>query len=183
MKSHSKSLCSFQTNRVTILLYWAVSKVRKEPAPSPVFFSMGKPPIVCGGHSAANVRIRHYDVIAASSHGWDSPPFVLTGRNGYLYGRGASDDKGPILAVACAASKLLAKRMLGADVIMLVEGEEEAGSTGFKEVVRKYKVCHLELYSKYCQTVFVGSDRARGRDTCQVCQPFVYLEALFLIIV
>ncbi|EJU03191.1 glutathione degradosome [Dacryopinax primogenitus] len=81
----------------------------------------------------------HYDVIAAPPYGWDSPPFSLTGRNGYLYGRGVTDDKGPIMAAAMGISKLLAKRSLHADVIMLIEGEEEAGSEGFKDMVQKNK--------------------------------------------
>ncbi|KZT56318.1 glutathione degradosome [Calocera cornea HHB12733] len=81
----------------------------------------------------------HYDVIAAPPYGWDSPPFSLTGRNGYLYGRGVTDDKGPIMAVAMATSRLLARRSLHADIIMLIEGEEEAGSEGFREVVQRTK--------------------------------------------
>ena len=51
-----------------------------------------------------------------------------------MYGRGVSDDKGPVLAVAFAASELLARRMLDVDVVLLVEGEEEAGSVGFKKL-------------------------------------------------
>ena len=39
----------------------------------------------------------------APSEGWENNPFVLTGKNGYLYGRGATDDKGPIIAAACAS--------------------------------------------------------------------------------
>lgn len=40
----------------------------------------------------------HLDVQpAAKSDGWDSEPFVLTVKNGKLYGRGSSDDKGPVL--------------------------------------------------------------------------------------
>lgn len=60
--------------------------------------------------------------------------------NGYLYGRGISDNKGPILAAAYAASDLLMRRALGCDVVFLIEGEEEAGSSGFEKAVKDYKV-------------------------------------------
>jgi di- and tripeptidase len=82
-------------------------------------------------------RSRHYDVIPAKKTGWESKPFTLHGKNGYLYGRGVSDNKGPILAAAFAISELRRKLALGLDVVMLIEGEEEAGSRGFKEVVQK----------------------------------------------
>ena len=37
----------------------------------------------------------HYDVIAAQNEKqqWNTDPFTLTGKNGYLYGRGTSDNK------------------------------------------------------------------------------------------
>ena len=82
----------------------------------------------------------HYDVISAPFVGWDSDPFTLTGRNGYLYGRGVTDDKGPIIAMACAAAELLSRRALGLDLVMLIEGEEECGSSGFADAVQKHKV-------------------------------------------
>jgi di- and tripeptidase len=91
-------------------------------------------------HLLAFTVNRHYDVIAAPPEGWVSEPFTLTGRNGYLYGRGVSDNKGPILAVACAASELLGQRALGLDLVFLIEGEEEVGSDGFGEAVNKHKV-------------------------------------------
>lgn len=87
---------------------------------------------------------RHYDVISApnlNTAPWRFPPFTLTGVNGYLYGRGVSDNKGPIIAAACAVATLLARRALECDVVFLIEGEEEAGSGGFAESVRAYKVC------------------------------------------
>lgn len=87
----------------------------------------------------------------------------MTGRNGYLYGRGVSDNKGPVLSVACAASALLAKRELEVDLVMLVEGEEEAGSGGFAEAVRRNKVCGFRwdsLWMGLMQRECVGQDRA-----------------------
>jgi acetylornithine deacetylase/succinyl-diaminopimelate desuccinylase-like protein len=41
----------------------------------------------------------HLDVQpAAQSDGWDTDPFVLTEKDGKLYGRGSTDDKGPALS-------------------------------------------------------------------------------------
>ncbi|KAI5122438.1 hypothetical protein M0805_008751 [Coniferiporia weirii] len=81
----------------------------------------------------------HYDVIAAPSDGWTSDPFTFTGRDGYFYGRGTTDNKGPILAVACAASELLGRRALECDLVFLIEGEEETGSFGFSDAVQRNK--------------------------------------------
>ncbi|KAF8208640.1 hypothetical protein K438DRAFT_1812622 [Mycena galopus ATCC 62051] len=109
----------------------------------------GMNPLVLGSFSGATTKNKqskprvlfygHYDVISAPSEGWDSEPFHMTGRNGFLYGRGVTDNKGPILAVACAVANLLATRSLGVDVVFLIEGEEECGSTGFGDAVRKHK--------------------------------------------
>lgn len=71
---------------------------------------------------------------------WRFPPFTLTGINGHLYGRGVSDNKGPIVAAACAVATLLSRGALECDVVFLIEGEEEAGSGGFEESVKAYKV-------------------------------------------
>lgn len=81
----------------------------------------------------------HYDVISAPPKGWDTDPFIVSGRNGYLYGRGVTDDKGPIMAVACAAAELLQNRALGVDLVFLIEGEEETGSTGFVDAIKEHK--------------------------------------------
>jgi di- and tripeptidase len=88
-------------------------------------------------------------VIAAPPAGWSSDPFTLTGRNGYLYGRGATDNKGPVLAAACAAASLLGRRALEIDFVFLVEGEEEAGSGGFEAAVRRNKVRQIKTRRKH----------------------------------
>ncbi|KAI9031822.1 WD40-repeat-containing domain protein [Phycomyces nitens] len=83
----------------------------------------------------------HYDVISAEDEKqeWNSDPFKLTGKNGYLYGRGTSDNKGPILACIFAVNELLNEGLLDVNVIFLIEGEEESGSVGFFEGVNKHK--------------------------------------------
>ncbi|KAJ8582368.1 glutathione degradosome [Rhizopogon salebrosus TDB-379] len=81
----------------------------------------------------------HYDVISAPLEGWATDPFIVSGHNGYLYGRGVTDDKGPIMAVACAAAELLQNRALEVDLVFLIEGEEETGSAGFIDAIKKHK--------------------------------------------
>ena len=83
----------------------------------------------------------HYDVIAAENdkHKWASDPFELHGINGYLYGRGVSDNKGPVLAALYAAAELVAEQKLQSDIVFLIEGEEESGSRGFQAAVQRNK--------------------------------------------
>ncbi|CAG9936747.1 unnamed protein product [Clonostachys rosea f. rosea IK726] len=83
----------------------------------------------------------HYDVVAADNRKgtWTNDPFTLTGTNGYLYGRGVSDNKGPILAALYAVTDLMQAQKLENDVIFLIEGEEEYGSRGFEDIVKSNK--------------------------------------------
>ncbi len=81
----------------------------------------------------------HYDVQPVDERLWDTDPFSMAGRDGYLYGRGVADDKGPIMAMACAVAALRDQRILDVDVVLLIEGEEEAGSGGFQETVIAHK--------------------------------------------
>ncbi|THC92331.1 hypothetical protein EYZ11_008200 [Aspergillus tanneri] len=83
----------------------------------------------------------HYDVVGADANGakWKTDPYQLTSMDGFLYGRGVSDNKGPILAALYAAAELARQKQLPCDVVFLIEGEEESGSQGFHETVRKHK--------------------------------------------
>ena len=83
----------------------------------------------------------HYDVVAAENgeQTWDANPFEMQGVNGYLYGRGVSDNKGPILAALYAAADIAAEQQLKSDIIFLIEGEEENGSKGFQEAIERNK--------------------------------------------
>jgi di- and tripeptidase len=83
----------------------------------------------------------HYDVVAAENKAgkWIVDPFAMEGIDGYLYGRGTSDNKGPIMAAIFACAELTSEQALGSDIVFLIEGEEESGSRGFEKAVRENK--------------------------------------------
>ncbi len=72
----------------------------------------------------------HYDVQPADPIAlWDSPPFAPEIRDNRLFGRGASDNKGNLLAALIGLEALLAcEGKLPVNVKFFLEGEEEIGS-------------------------------------------------------
>ena len=46
--------------------------------------------------------LAHLDVVPVTEKDWSFPPFDLTEKDGVLYGRGVTDDKGPLLAALFA---------------------------------------------------------------------------------
>jgi acetylornithine deacetylase/succinyl-diaminopimelate desuccinylase-like protein len=87
----------------------------------------------------------HYDVQPIGREGhWISPPFEPTERNGRLYGRGASDDKaGAVMHAAAVRSYLKSRGTLPVNVKVLIEGEEEVGSTNLGGILER----NMELLS------------------------------------
>jgi acetylornithine deacetylase/succinyl-diaminopimelate desuccinylase-like protein len=74
------------------------------------------------------ILLNHLDVVAAKPDEWEVPPFAATVRDGYVYGRGAIDCKGP--ATIEAMVLLLLKRHgihLQRDVIFMGTADEETG--------------------------------------------------------
>jgi acetylornithine deacetylase/succinyl-diaminopimelate desuccinylase-like protein len=84
-----------------------------------------------GAEGAPTVLVYgHYDVQpAGEEEAWQTPPFEPAVRGERMYGRGTSDDKGPMLAALGAVERLLEERDgLPVNVRILLEGEEEIGS-------------------------------------------------------
>ncbi|KAK3541103.1 hypothetical protein QTP86_014140 [Hemibagrus guttatus] len=79
----------------------------------------------------------HVDVQPARREdGWATDPYNLTEINGNLYGRGASDNKAPVLAWIHAVEAYKALNMeLPVNVKFLIEGMEETGSDGLGALV------------------------------------------------
>lgn len=82
----------------------------------------------------------HYDVQPADNDGWDSHPFELVEKDGRLYGRGASDNKGPLAVMLTAISQLLKEDPeYPLSLSFVVEGEEEIGSPNFAHFLQQHK--------------------------------------------
>jgi acetylornithine deacetylase/succinyl-diaminopimelate desuccinylase-like protein len=58
---------------------------------------------------------------------WESDPFSLEERDGWLYGRGVADDKGQLYALLKAATELAAAGELPVNVRVACDAEEETG--------------------------------------------------------
>jgi acetylornithine deacetylase/succinyl-diaminopimelate desuccinylase-like protein len=99
----------------------------------------GKPTVLVYGH---------YDVQPPEPlDPWNSPPFEPTVRDGNLYARGATDDKGQMFThVKAVEAWLKAEGSLPVNVKFLIEGEEEIGGANLETYVAEN---HAKLACDY----------------------------------
>jgi acetylornithine deacetylase/succinyl-diaminopimelate desuccinylase-like protein len=90
-----------------------------------------------GGSSAPTVLCYcHFDVQPpAPLERWTSDPFTLVERDGWLYGRGITDDKGQLYMVLSAVRGLVSEGALPVNVRIAFDGEEEVGGTSIGDWV------------------------------------------------
>ncbi len=102
----------------------------------------------------------HYDVQPPEPlEEWISPPFSPTLRDGYVYARGAADDKGQFLTHLKAMEAILeVTGNLPVNVTILVEGEEEIGSPSLKPFLEE----HSRELTADAAVISDGSQFARG---------------------
>lgn len=84
----------------------------------------------------------HLDVVPVNTNGWDTDPFKMERKDNYIYGRGTSDDKGPLLAGYYAAkiiNKLDFEKKMGIRVIFGCD--EERGSSCLEYYFKKEPNC------------------------------------------
>ncbi len=102
----------------------------------------------------------HYDVQPPEPlDEWHTPPFSPDIRDGFIYARGASDDKGQFLTYIKAVEAVLgAEGKLPINLIVLAEGEEEIGSPNLE----KFLVDHRDELRADAVTISDGSQIAPG---------------------
>ncbi len=82
----------------------------------------------------------HLDVVPAGD-GWTFPPFEITQKDGKVYGRGTSDDKGPVIAALYALRAVKETGISLKSAVRLIVGtSEETGSEDIAYYVTKRKM-------------------------------------------
>lgn len=124
---------------------WLVGDMRRIGFERAEILPTGGHPVVYGewmgaGKDAPTILVYgHYDVQPAEKgDGWDSEPFEPVERDGKIYARGASDDKGQMFAQLKAFESLLARGKPEVNIKFLVEGEEEIGSQNLGQFVKSH---------------------------------------------
>ncbi len=117
----------------------------------------------------------HYDVQPVDPINlWTSPPFEATIRDGNLYARGSSDDKGQVFIHLKAVEACIKNTgSLPINIKMLIEGEEEVGS----ENLDKFVTEHKELLKADLVVISDSSMFAKGvPSVCYGLRGLAYME-------
>ena len=123
---------------------WLAAHIEGLGLASEVVATEGHPVVIGewrGAEGAPTVLVYgHYDVQPADPlDKWTSPPFEATVRQGRLYARGATDDKGQLfLHLKAIEAWLETTGRLPVNVVLLLEGEEEIGSGALMPFVHRY---------------------------------------------
>lgn len=102
----------------------------------------------------------HYDVQPPDPlELWESPPFEPTIRDGKVFARGATDDKGQMITHLFGVESVLKTRgELPVQVKFLIEGEEESGGKGLKAFLNGKYDKDVPVKEKLAADIAVISD-------------------------
>jgi acetylornithine deacetylase/succinyl-diaminopimelate desuccinylase-like protein len=113
---------------------WVATYIRKAGGAAEII-ETSRNPLVYGElasrdlHAPVALIYGHYDVQSPGNlDEWTSPPFEPEVRDGRIYARGSSDNKGNLFPLLFVAREMAEKGELPINLRFLVEGEEEVGS-------------------------------------------------------
>ena len=110
----------------------------------------------------------HIDVVPAGD-GWTRPALALTEADGRLYGRGACDAKGPIVAMIEAIELLVAERSAwSGDLLAIFVADEEAQSRGAKAFVASKPRIDLAIIGEPTSNVVASAHKGSLRPRIRV---------------
>ena len=144
---------------------WVAQRLRRLDLAAEVIPTAGHPLVYAESADVPNAPTvliyGHYDVQPPDPlELWISPPFEPTVREGNVYARGATDDKGQILThIKGAEAWLKTAGRLPVKLKFLIEGEEEVGSTALE------KYLHENAARLKCDTIVIsdGAQFAPGQ--------------------
>ncbi len=144
---------------------WVAGQLRDLGFQKVTIYPTAKHPVVYGENLAAGPKkptvliYGHYDVQPPEPlELWESPPFEPTQRGENLYGRGASDMKGQVMASLKAVEGLTANGGLPVNIKYLVEGEEEIGSPSLDAFIIEHQDLLACDYAINPDTGMIGED-------------------------
>lgn len=126
---------------------WLSEHVRAIGVPHVEVIQTAGHPIVYAEHCTAGpdaptlLFYGHYDVQPVDPlHLWTNPPFEPTIRDGNVFARGATDDKGQVfLHIKAIEAMLAVDGSLPVNLKLLIEGEEEIGSPNLAPFVEQHR--------------------------------------------
>ena len=88
----------------------------------------------------------HMDVVAANKADWTRDPFVPVEENGYIFGRGAEDNKYDVAMMVSTMARLKKEGFRPKRaIILLLSGDEETSMTTTQALAKKYGTAELML--------------------------------------
>jgi acetylornithine deacetylase/succinyl-diaminopimelate desuccinylase-like protein len=133
---------------VVAALEWVGSRIRCVGGSAELVPTVGLPLVV--GRVPASTRTPGQRVPTVLIYGhvdvqpegdpaaWDSDPFELTERDGWLFARGVADDKGLFYPLIRAVQELALEGRLPVDVVIVGDGEEETSGVGAVDYLRRH---------------------------------------------
>jgi acetylornithine deacetylase/succinyl-diaminopimelate desuccinylase-like protein len=105
--------------------------------------------------------LAHLDVVEARREDWSLDPFVLTEKDGYLYGRGTLDVKGGAATLVAAFVRLRQEQFVpDRDLILALTADEEGGpDNGIAWLLATRRDL---IDAEYCINVDAGGGELRG---------------------